>query len=276
MSQPKVAVICRFWNGEDLVGDWLAAIEPWAVNVFLLDAGSSDDTWRSLQEMTELHWLNFPGGLYRLPPSAPMLSGFYTNLLLRMLDDAQPELVVHLDQDEFLEPEIVDWFPRMVADPEHDAWSIVRRNFVFGRERYETTAKVMRFREHFCYRWAPGLRHPSPLPNGKPRQQGIHHLERIPLGHPAREDTEPDGANGYVPQLNARLGALPNAGPWMLHYNFRNEARNRLHYNRLRSQAHEDRPNLLATRETLNCPTEQYVPFAERLTAAQREELTLA
>ena len=275
---PNIAVIARTWNAEDLVHDWLDAVTDWAQHLFVLDGGSSDGTWEVLQHGMDVFRVSGVQEAYRLPPSAPMLSGFYTGMLLRMLDYLQPELVVHLDHDEFLEPEIVDWFPQMLADAEHDAWSIVRRNFAFGRTHYEGTSSVLRFREHFCYRWFPGLRHPSPIPNGRPRQQGIHHLERIPLGHPAREDASPAQVNGvsnYVPQLNARFGALPDVGPWMLHYSFRDERRNRLQYDRLKVGASEDCPNFLASREALNCPLIEYVPFEQRVSAEALEGLAI-
>jgi len=266
-DKPVVAVIARFWNAEDLVFEWMESVVKWADHIFAMDTGSSDGTWANLSSFALMHCLNFPGELFRLPRGAPMLSGFYTGLLLRMLDDVQPDLVVHLDHDEFLEPEISEWFPKMHADAEHDAWDVVRRNFAFGRTHYEGTPRVMRFREHFCYRWFPDLHHPSPMPNGRPRQQGIHHLERVPLGHPARDDTERvtvDGVQNYQPQLNDRLGQLPDDGPWMLHYSFRDEKRNRVQYERILEGASENCTNLLTTEEALTCPLIEYVPYAER------------
>ena len=74
----------------------------------------------------------------------------------------------------------------------------------------------------------------------------------------------------------ARLGGLPDEGPWILHYSFRDEVRNRLHHDRLKSAASEELPNLLTPREALNCPLIEYVPFAQRVSAEQREELTIA
>ena len=266
-DKPVVAVIARFWNSGDLVFDWMENVVKWADHIFAMDAGSTDGTWANLSSFASKHCLNFPGELYRLPPSAPMLSGFYAGLLLRMLDDVQPDLVVHLDHDEFLEPEIAEWFPKMHADAEHDAWDIARRNFAFGKTHYEGTSAVMRFRERFCYRWFPNLRHPSPMPNGRARQQGIHHLERVPLGHPARDDTElvvVKGVPNYQPRLNDRLGHMPDGGPWMLHYCFRDEARNRVQYDRLKSGAHEVCANFLTPEAELNCPLIEYVPYSER------------
>jgi hypothetical protein len=89
-------------------------------------------------------------------------------MLLRTLDDVQPDFVCHIDHDEFLEPETANYFEAMVADAEADAWAMPRRNFIYDREHYSVEPRALRFRERVFYRWQPGLSHPTPEPDPDP------------------------------------------------------------------------------------------------------------
>lgn len=268
-DKPTVAVIARFWNAQDLVWEWFEAVKPWADHVYILDAGSTDGTWGALQDAAETMFLNFPGGIYRLPPGAPMRSGLWLEMLLRQLDAVKPDLFVDLDHDEFVEPEIVNFIPEMVADTEHDCWALPRRNFVYSRTHYSAARNVITVKgERVFMRWFPGLHYPQPAaPTGRKGEQGIHHVERVPLGHPAAKLIDPARLwKGAVPNWD-RIRTLPI---WLLHYSLRDPARSAQWADRLKDQTGEDWPNLRAAPEAFEgAKLVEYVPYAERHPAAE-------
>ena len=230
----RLGLMARFWNAADLVAEWVDANLIPQVDrdlVLLMDCGSSDGTWDALATESNEHAFPLP---FRLPPSAPMLSGLWCDMLLQEAKRRGATLLLALDHDEFLEPEFASLLPLLLSQPRATYWEFPRANHQFSRSEYSTASGDVRFRERILFRVNPSHYYP---------RNAVHHLERVPLGGPERHRGGPS-----LPPPNAELRG-ETYGLVLRHFSQRDAKRSRLWYERLRSGAGEDRPTIAANPE---------------------------
>jgi len=234
----RLGLMARFWNCADLAAEWVKA-HVWNVDVaILMDCGSSDGTPAVVEKALADVPPNVTVEFYHLPPTAPMRSGLWCNMLLQRLKHHNVHVVLALDHDEFVEPEFWFLLPLLLGQPKVTYWEFPRANFQFSRMVYSLAPGDRRFRERILFRL--DRRHFYVDDPNEP-----HHLERVPLGGPER----PSGGARLPAPIRERCGR--SLGLVLKHFNQRNLDRSRLWRERLKVEAGEDRPNLTRSPDKL-------------------------
>lgn len=239
----KVGLIARFWNAVDLVGPWLEAHVPHVDCTVLMDCGSSDGTFARLQAAAQVYgsplgWVE----VYGLPPTAPMRSALWMNMLLERLRQLEVDVVLALDHDEFLEPEFWTLLPLLLAQEQATWWELPRANFQFSDTYYSRASGDCHFRERVMFRLQPGHYYPD-VDARAPGGVSCHHLERVPVGgveRPAGDARTPPPDPAYAGRT---LGLV------LQHHSQRSPSRSAAWQARLADGAAEAHPGLTVAPE---------------------------
>jgi glycosyltransferase involved in cell wall biosynthesis len=121
MKKEKLSVVIIARDEEAMIGDCLKSV-VWANELLVVDTGSKDRTCQIAKDhnarVIEVPWRKYEYGRWR-------------NIGLR---EAKSDWIFYLDADERATPALKAEILKVIADNQHAAYEIPRRNFYLGQE----------------------------------------------------------------------------------------------------------------------------------------------